>query len=253
MVSVVGAYTTVRVGGANGGHHRVTFHSTGGRWIAGRRRAYRSRRPQGIPSHAHRTVAGFRPNRSIGRKRSGGYHARRPGSTLHHAPVRRARSAALPRAVHHSTGLSALESRRRNMAKARAKEASSARTARQIAADIANLNMARGSGGHRHSYPHASSARELAAARRNLAKARAVAASRPRTPAQLAAARASIGKAQAAARRLPRTPAQIAAAKSNLARGRAIARHRKRTPAQIAASRRNIAKARAARSHRHRR
>jgi len=225
-----GASSSVYIGGPDGGHHRsvIHFHSTGGRWIAGRRHAYRTQRPGGMPRAHRRIPASYRPRKTAGRKRTGGYRAKAPSRLLHHAPIRHARSAAVARRPHHSTGLNALQSRRRNMALARAREARSARTAKQLAADMANLLQSRGSGGHRHGSARPSSARARAADRANLAKARAAQKGRPRSAKQLAASRASIKKAQAVARRLPRTAKQIAASRANIAKARAAKKRRRR-------------------------
>lgn len=69
---------------------------------------------------------------------------------------------------------------------------------------------------------------------------------RPKTAKQLAAARASLAKARAAQKGKPRTAAQLAAARANLAKARAAEKGRPKTAKQLAAAKANLAKARAA-------
>lgn len=69
-----------------------------------------------------------------------------------------------------------------------------------------------------------------------------------KTPAQLAAARRNLAKARAANKNRKKTPAQIAAARKNLAKARAArkGKHLPLTPKQRAAMLANLIKARAA-------
>lgn len=240
MTHVFGTLSSVHVG-SSGTHHISLSHKT-----SRRRRSTTTR----LPRFARTTVHGATGTHRVGASSSRSHvHRPRPSRASHHSGASRVAGTRKPRPAHATkTGLSALESRRANMAKARAKEATSSRSVKQLEADLRNLLLIRS--GPKKAAGVASSAATRAAALANLAKARAVSASRPRSPAQLAAARRNIVKAQAASRSRPRTAAQLAASRRNVARATAASRRRPRTAAQIAAARRNIALARLRRHHR---